>query len=85
MKYKSKPVIVDAFLWTGGPDQTEDPEWIVEAIANRTVVIQQGPNGCYMELPGMREAITGQYIVLAADGSISAMWRGEFESRFELA
>mgnify|MGYP003393791325 CR=1 FL=1 len=31
-KYRKKPIIVEAFRWTGGPDQTEDPEWIVEAI-----------------------------------------------------
>lgn len=31
-KYRKKPVVIDAFKWTGGHDQVEDPEWIVEAI-----------------------------------------------------
>lgn len=35
--YRKKPVVIDAFLWTGGPDQTEDPEWIVAAIRAGTV------------------------------------------------
>ena len=26
--YRKKPVLIDAFQWTGGPDQIEDPEWI---------------------------------------------------------
>jgi len=32
MKYRKKPVVIEAFKWTGGPDQEEDPVWIVEAI-----------------------------------------------------
>lgn len=31
-KFRKKPVVIDAFQWTGGPDQTEDPVWIVEAL-----------------------------------------------------
>lgn len=31
-KYRKKPIIVDAFRWTGGIDQTEDPEWIIDAL-----------------------------------------------------
>ena len=36
-KYRKKPVVIEAFQWTGGPDQTEGPEWICEAIRNGTV------------------------------------------------
>lgn len=36
-KYRKKPVVIEAFKWTGGPDQTEDPEWICEAL-------RQNPN-----------------------------------------
>lgn len=39
-QWKTKPKIVEAFFWTGGPDQTEDPEWIVEAIKNGDVVFR---------------------------------------------
>lgn len=38
-KYKRKPDTVDAFKWTGGPDQTEDPEWIVEKMKSGEVRI----------------------------------------------
>lgn len=31
-KYKKKPVVIEAFCWTGDVNQTEDPEWIVDAI-----------------------------------------------------
>lgn len=31
MKYRKKQVVVDAVQWTGGPDQVEDPVWLVRA------------------------------------------------------
>lgn len=31
-RYRKKPIVVEAFKWTGGHDQTEDPEWIVECL-----------------------------------------------------
>jgi len=36
-KWRRKPVIVDAFQWTGGPNQTEDPIWIINAIKKKKV------------------------------------------------
>lgn len=32
MKFRERPVVIEAFYWTGGPDTTEDPDWIIEAI-----------------------------------------------------
>ena len=37
MKYRKKPLIIEAFKWTGGPDQREDPEWMVDAIRKNIV------------------------------------------------
>lgn len=42
-KWRKRPIVVEAFRWTGGPDQTEDPEWIVEAIRDgRVRIVQRG-------------------------------------------
>ena len=30
--FVKRPVVIEAFQWTGGALQTEDPEWIVDAI-----------------------------------------------------
>jgi hypothetical protein len=35
MKVRKRPVVVDAFQWAAGPDQTEDPDWIVSALMGR--------------------------------------------------
>lgn len=32
MKFRKKPVVIEAFRWTGGPDQTEDPVWMIDAL-----------------------------------------------------
>lgn len=39
MRYVEKEPnkIVEAFMWTGGPDQKEDPVWIIDAIKNGKV------------------------------------------------
>lgn len=31
--FRKKPVVIEAFQWTGGPAQIEDPWWILEALA----------------------------------------------------
>ena len=41
MKYRKKPVIIEAFWWTGGSDQPEDPAWIVDALKSGRVVIRK--------------------------------------------
>ena len=38
-RFKKKPVVIDAFQWTGGPNQTEDPIWAIEAIRNGSMRI----------------------------------------------
>ena len=42
MKYRKKPVVIDAFRWTGGPDQKEDPVWIREAIERGDILFCKG-------------------------------------------
>lgn len=37
MKYRKKPVVIEAFKWTGDNNQVEDPKWIVEAMENGAV------------------------------------------------
>ena len=38
-------MIVDAFKWTGGPDQEEDPKWIVDRLLAGTAWVQRGTGG----------------------------------------
>ena len=41
--YRKKPVVIEAFRWTGGVDQCEDPEWIIAAIKEDTGALPPKP------------------------------------------
>lgn len=43
-KCTPKPRLLDVFRWTGGPDQIEDPEWIVELIKAGNVTFETDSN-----------------------------------------
>jgi hydrogenase maturation factor HypE len=83
-KFKRKIDIVDAFIWTGGPDQIEDPEWIVEAIKKHKVSVGHG----YLQTvsDGLifgRVAKPGDYVVLNSKGKIYTTSRARFEAAYE--
>jgi len=42
---RKKPVVIEAFRWTGGPDQEEDPVWFVEALAAGEVFFNYDEEG----------------------------------------
>lgn len=89
MKYKKKPVVVEAFKWTGDIEQLEDPEWIVEAIKNKDAwFINQGTENVKMvidTLIGDMTANKGDYIVNSMSGVIHPCKPDVFEKTYELA
>lgn len=92
MKYRKKPVVIEAFRWTGDQNQTEDPEWIIKAIKNGTVVI---PNYDYSikkhgtpvmkinTLEGTMVAKQGDYIIKGVQGEIYPCKPDIFEMTYE--
>lgn len=74
MKYKKKPVIIDAFQWTGGPEQEDDPEWILNAINTGDVWFENpGTDNVKLmirTLEGIHEATVGDYIIRGIKGEI---------------
>jgi hypothetical protein len=74
MKYRKKPVVIEAFKWTGGPDQAEDPEWIVEAIrAGKVRFENAGMLNVAMlidTLEGTHRANQGDYIIQGVKGEL---------------
>lgn len=91
MKYKKKPVVVDAFLWTGAPTQPEDPEWMIEAIRKGIVVIKKTmdpltPKGVIMTintLEGVMKAELGDYIIKGVKGELYPCKPDIFEATYE--
>lgn len=73
-KWRKKPVVVEAFKWTGGPDQTEDPDWILEALKEGTAwFINSGLPTCRLwikTLEGNHMAEQGDYIIQGVMGEL---------------
>lgn len=89
MKYRKKPVVIEAFKWTGGPDQEEDPEWIDQAIKNGMAWFKDGgtPDVKFMiqTLEGVHEASVGDYIIRGIAGEIYPCKPDIFRATYELA
>jgi hypothetical protein len=73
-QYRKKPVVIEAFLWTDGPDQIEDPTWIVDAIkAGEVWFSAPGSDHCQMfinTLEGVHQANIGDYIIKGVKGEL---------------
>lgn len=85
-KYRKKPIEIEAFKWTGGPDQTEDPEWIIEKIKDESVWFYQEDRGTFMiirTLEGDMTASPGDYIIKGIKGEIYPCKPDIFEATYE--
>jgi hypothetical protein len=90
MKFTKRPVTIEAFQWTGGPDQIEDPEWIVEAIKDGKVRFDLTPIGgapamLIDTLEGCMTASPGDWIIRGVEGEISPCKPSIFEASYEPA
>ena len=86
MKYRKKPVVIEAFKWTGGPDQTEGPEWIIDAIKKGAVKFSGKGDECRMEietLEGTHTASVGDYIIKGVEGELYPCKPWIFEQTYE--
>ena len=74
MKYRKKPVVIEAFKWTGGPDQTDDPVWAVDAIKSGAIRFENSgtPQVSLLidTLEGTHRANQGDYIIQGVKGEL---------------
>ena len=84
MEYRKKPVIIEAFKWTGGHDQLEDPKWIVEAMHKNIVTLV--PGGMLITtLEGAMMATPGDYVIQGVKGEIYPCKEDIFLATYEPA
>ena len=82
MKYRKKPIIVEAFQWTGGPDQADDPEWFAEQIKAGDVAFVVG--GMIIKTPQKPIVVdAGDYIIRGIKGEIYPCKPDVFEATYE--
>lgn len=87
-QYRRLPVIVDAFQWTGGPDQTEDPQWMVDAMKAGEIEIDTSmgsqPRLVVQMGMGYRGShASGVWVVRDAIGKIRTLSPSEFANTYE--
>ena len=86
-KYRKKPVVIEAFKWTAGPDQEEDPEWIIKAIMDGDAWFENenSPDVKFMirTLEGVMEASVGDYIIRGIKGEIYPCKPDIFHATYE--
>lgn len=88
MKYKKKPVVIEAFKWTGDCEQTEDPNWIIDAVKEGRVYVKLTPNNeiclAIETLEGVMVALRGDYIIQGVKGELYPCKPDIFEMTYEL-
>jgi len=86
-KYCKKPIEIEAFQWTGGHDQVEDPQWIINAIEKGEVwFIGSNDTVRYMQidtLEGVMTASKGDYIIKGVQDEIYPCKPDIFEMTYE--
>lgn len=82
MRYRKKPVEVEAFRWTNRQDQVEEPLWIVQAI-DRGIVRVKSPYLYIKTLEGTHRADPGDYIIKGVKGELYPCKPDIFEMTYE--
>jgi hypothetical protein len=84
--YRKKPVVIEAFKWTGGPDQTEVPEWMIEKLKYGDAYFLAPNNEFYIKtLEGDHRVNVGDFIIKGVKGEIYPCKPDIFEMTYEAA
>lgn len=83
MKYRKKPVVIDAVKWNGNK-VSETPNWIVEAL-DKGVIIRYGNEVHIRTLEGVMKASPDDYIIKGVNGEIYPCKPDIFEKTYEIA
>jgi hypothetical protein len=89
MKYVKKPIVIEAFQWTGDINQLDDPLWIVDAIKAGSVRFRsQGTPDVVMDIDTLEGTMTvrlGDYIIRGIKGEIYPCKPDIFAASYEPA
>jgi hypothetical protein len=88
MKYRKKPVVIEAFRFTG--HQSDDvPNWMIDALASGVAYIKSADSfdRCLFiqTLEGTMQADPGDYVICGIKGEIYPCKPDIFESSYEKA
>jgi len=90
-RFRKKPVVIEAFRWTGGDNQEEDPPWMVHAIQEKVVTFELATVfgedaliGLFVETKeGRMHASPGDWIIRGVMGELYPCKPDIFEATYE--
>lgn len=86
-KWRKKPVVIEAFKWTGDEHQTEDPEWCCLVMTKGDVFFENvGTEQVTLKiktLEGEMTAQRGDWIIQGVNGEIYPCKPDIFEKTYE--
>lgn len=89
MQYRKKPVVIEAFRWTGGQDQSEEPIWICDAMREGKARFEKPgtPDAALLidTLEGTHRANQGDWIIQGVKGELYPCKPEIFEMTYEPA
>lgn len=93
MRYRKKPVVVEAFqvravVPLGHTLAGDVPQWFWDAVIARRVAVQCGPENGYVDiktLEGTMRADEGDYIIQGIKGELYPCKPDSFEATYEAA
>lgn len=82
MKYRKKPVVIEAFKWEGNMNNI--PEWAHEGFDNKVMNFRGNDMGVYIEtLEGAHYANVGDYIIQGIKGELYPCKPDIFEQTYD--
>ena len=87
MKFRKKPIVIEAFKWTGDHNQTEDPVWICDKIRSKEVYFRNDRTPDVLlivrTLEGEMIANLGDWIIQGVKGEVYPCKPDIFEATYE--
>ena len=87
MRFRKRPVVIDAFRWTGDLNQAEDPDWAVEAIVRGLIAFENSgtPDVAIVitTSEGRMRANRGDWIIRGIKGEFYPCKPDVFEATYE--
>ena len=83
MKYRKKPVEIEAFQWKDSNDNKDYPEWFWEATKEQNLLFPGEGRVAIPTLEGMMVANKGDYIIRGVNGEIYPCKPDIFEKTYE--
>lgn len=82
MKYRKKPIVIEAALYSGGKFQGEIPAWIGPEMS-KGKIYRMGPSLFIKTLEGTMEVKSGDWIIQGINGEIYPCKPDIFEKTYE--